>query len=455
MNEGPAFGEDSPVVDVNENTSGGAALAPSFTAVDPDNVGYAGGSGNIVDMLTYSLQGVDAAIFTIDDSDGVISLAATTALNFEVKSSYTVVQKATDIAGNSAMLPIDVRVLDLNEAPVIAGATSASLDEGSVAALGTWTFSDVDAGDIGLWSLAGADAALFEVSATGVLRFIVAPDYEGTGDNNYAVILVITDSGRVTDEHSVSVTVLNIDEQGSVALSDSSPVVGTVVIATLTDPDGSISGRSWSWHRSPVGEPTNLTAIPGATSASYITETADIDHVLTVKVEYTDGEGGGKRAEVRTSDGTPNSAPAFDSTQTSRAIDENSSGGTSVGTAVTAMDDDAATGDTLTYSLSGAHAGAFVIDKDSGQISTASTTELDYETDSSYSVTVTAIDRNGESDSILVIISINDLNEAPAFDSDVWTFTISEDHTPGGAVGTMTAVDVGHRRSAVIQYFVN
>ena len=46
----------------------------------------------------------------------------------------------------------------------------------------------------------------------------------------------------------VKVTVTNVDEKGTVTLSKTQPRVGIAVTATLTDPDGSISGLTWQWY---------------------------------------------------------------------------------------------------------------------------------------------------------------------------------------------------------------
>ena len=40
------------------------------------------------------------------------------------------------------------------------------------------------------------------------------------------------------------------DQPGSVSLTTTTPVVGSPVTATLTDPDGGIYGASWQWQTS-------------------------------------------------------------------------------------------------------------------------------------------------------------------------------------------------------------
>ena len=103
-----------------------------------------------------------------------------------------------------------------------------------------------------------------------------------------------------------------------------------------------------------------------------------------------------------------NAAPVFtDGTDTTRTIAENSDAGVNIGTTVAATDAD---DDTLTYSLGGTDASSFDIDSSSGQLLTRAA--LDFETQSSYSVTVSASDGNDGSASITVTITVTDALDA-------------------------------------------
>ena len=103
---------------------------------------------------------------------------------------------------------------------------------------------------------------------------------------------------------------------------------------------------------------------------------------------------------------------------------------TSVGT-VLANDAD---GDSLTYFLSGADASAFSINSSTGVITFNSAP--DYETKTSYSVTVTASGTNAETQSLT--ISITNVNEYSPVINSSSTFTVEENQT---AVGTVSASD--------------
>lgn len=108
-----------------------------------------------------------------------------------------------------------------------------------------------------------------------------------------------------------------------------------------------------------------------------------------------------------------NASPVFPGDTDTRSVQENSLPGTDVGYPIVASDAD---GDTLAYSLSGADAGLFHIDKLSGQITVGANTTLDRETTSYYRVVVTASEQSGTSSSISVTIVVTDMSLGVAAD---------------------------------------
>ena len=99
-----------------------------------------------------------------------------------------------------------------------------------------------------------------------------------------------------------------------------------------------------------------------------------------------------------------------------RSVDENTASAQNIGTPVTATDfitatDGVQTPEILTYSLGGADAASFSIDRTNGQLSTKA--ELDKETKDTYVVTVTATDPSGETDTVTVTIKVTNVDEAP------------------------------------------
>ena len=126
-----------------------------------------------------------------------------------------------------------------------------------------------------------------------------------------------------------------------------------------------------------------------------------------------------------------NSAPVFiDGGRAVRTIAENTASGRNIGTAIAATDAD---GDTLTYTLGGTDAAAFRINRTSGQLRTSAA--LDYETKSSYAVSISTSDTNGGSDSIAVTISVTDVNETPNFPTETTTLSVAENTARGTNIG--------------------
>ena len=185
---------------------------------------------------------------------------------------------------------------------------------------------------------------------------------------------------------------------------------------------------------------------------------------LRATVTYTDPEDSGKTAaatsefsvqRVRGSNSAPEFAadqdPVADGAQTdaTRAVAENTGAGQPVGSPITATDDD---GDTLTYTLGGGDAASFDIDWGTGQILTK--VALDHEplnNKVTYTVTVRATDPAGipgadsrddlNSDEVTVVITITDVNEAPAVTGDAEAIFAEVTGNIGTALSVYTADD--------------
>ena len=261
--------------------------------------------------------------------------------------------------------------------------------------------------DVLSYSLGGTDASSFSIDAdSGQLKTAAMFDYEDV--NSYSVTVTATDRGDLTDSVTVNISVTNADDAGTLDLSSSTPQVETELTAEVSDPDDSVTVVSWVWARST--NKTSWTDITGATSASYTPVAADLNNYLRVTVTYTDGHGSTQHSVSVVSANTvvaaANKAPSFSEDTVSRSVDENQNAGAAVGDPVTATDP----GDTLTYSVGGTDESSFSINSSTGQLSTK--VKLNYETKSSYTVTVTATDTGGLDDRATVNITVNNVDEA-------------------------------------------
>ena len=92
----------------------------------------------------------------------------------------------------------------------------------------------------------------------GALRFTKPyPSFEkmdsADGDNVYEVVVRVTD-GKTNSSETVTVTVENVPEAGTVTLSQRRPQEGIPITAGLTDKDVGVSGTEWQWYRGPGSE---------------------------------------------------------------------------------------------------------------------------------------------------------------------------------------------------------
>ena len=217
--------------------------------------------------------------------------------------------RALDPSAESAQITITINVTDVDERPVLSEKGLAALGDGNIlyqengtGVVGQYTATGPNANRVS-WRLTGLDAADFSISSAGQLTFRSTPNFESPADSdrdNIYEITVKARSGSIQDEVGVIVEVINVDEAGEVTLSQTRGTVGSLITATLTDPDGDIANIDWEWERSRDGN-VGWNGIPGAISNSYTSEAEDAGYYLRAVAYYSDGEGAGKSASGRTS----------------------------------------------------------------------------------------------------------------------------------------------------------
>ena len=184
------------------------------------------------------------------------------------------------------------------------------------------------------------------------------------------------------------------------------------------------SDVAWQWSRSTNGR-TDWVDIPGATSSTFTpTQETDAGNYIRATATYSDPHGPDKTVHAvspRVGDApSVNSAPAFPTTEDGRRdVLEDTPGGGFIDPPVEATDFN---GDSLLYSLSGADAASFTIEPASGHIRVGPNLTLDFETRTTYRLTVSVSDGNDEfdvpdndavDDTVNVTITVTDVNEPP------------------------------------------
>jgi Ca2+-binding RTX toxin-like protein len=163
----------------------------------------------------FTLGGRQVLVGEVAPASSLSSLRWTPAANANgtgiASFSYVVVDASSRRAADLTPNTITFNVSAVNDAPVITsggGQASAAVELSENGAfVTTIKASDVDSAPS--YGLAGADASLFDInSATGVLTFRAAPDYEA-GDNLHDITVIATD-GVITDTQTLQVFVRNV-----------------------------------------------------------------------------------------------------------------------------------------------------------------------------------------------------------------------------------------------------
>ena len=212
------------VTDVDEAptfTSGAAASVAEnaagtvYTAVATDADAGA--------TLTYSLTGTDAALFDINATTGAVTFKSSP--NYEAPADaggnnvYDVTVVASD-GTNITTKDVAISVTNVNEAPTVTSAATASFAENGSGTVYTAAATDPDAGTTLTYSISGADAALFNIdSVTGAVTFKSSPNYEAPGDaggNNVYDVNVTASDGSNSATKAVAISVTNVNEAPTV-----------------------------------------------------------------------------------------------------------------------------------------------------------------------------------------------------------------------------------------------
>ena len=432
-NNAPVFtAGESATRSIAENTGAGVDIGSAVSATNADN-----------DTLKYSLGGTDAASFSINSTTGQLRTSA--ALDYETKTSYSVTITVSD-GSLTDTISVTIAVTDVDETPANTApmftdgdntARTVAENTGSGVDIGTAVSATDSDNDTLTYSLGSIDAAAFSIdSTTGQLRTEAALDYKRKP--SYSVTITVSDGKGGTDTITVTVNITDIDETPSntapVFADDSATLtiaedagsgvnIGSAITATDADNDTltySLDGTDAASFDidSTSGQLRTSAALDYETKTSY-----------SVTITVSDGNGGSDSISVTINitnvDETPaNNAPVFADDSATLTIAEDAGSGVNIGSAITATDAD---NDTLTYSLDGTDAASFEIDSTSGQLRTSAA--LDYESKSSYLVTVIASDGT-LTDSIIVTINVTNVNEAPVFSDGASTTRAIAENVP-------------------------
>ena len=336
-----------------------------------------------------------------------------------------------------------------NRPPAFASATATrSVNENAIAGPGANVGAPVAAtdpdNDTLTYALSGADASAFSIDSAGQITANSSLDYEEK--HSYSVTVSAEDDWGGSDTVDVAITVIDrheITNLRQVALrQDELPEGGSITDYVAIEWDVSAGAHAsnlqiWSEtvrSGTQAPGPRRGFKIEKDTSAIRIVQSAPggVAYDFRVRLAQKDGFNVSLYSPESTITVRANRPPAFASATTTRWAPEKTGPGANVGAPVTATDPD---NDTLKYALSGADASAFSIDS-AGQITANSS--LDYEEKHSYSVTVSAEDDWGGSDTVDVAITVIDRHEI----TNLRQVALRQDELPeGGSITDYVAIE--------------
>ena len=295
------------------------------------------------------------------------------------------------------------------------------------------TATDRDGGTL-VYRLAGTDAAHFAIDATdGQLQTRAGETYDYEEQARYEVTVRVEDGQG--GSNSIEVTINLTDELEAPedpAQPRVVPVSSTSLAVTWTEPATTgpdISDYDLQYREGDSGSFTSWSHTSAERTATITNLTPGTSY--QVQVLARNAEGASDWSSSGAGSTLPNQLPVFtDGSSATRRLDENTTGVQDIGDPVGATDPE---NTTLTYSLQGTDSDDFTINSRNGQLRTRSGKTYDYETKSSYSVSVKAEDGHGGDRTIPVFIELNDLNEPPSFTGDA-AFEAAENQTFAGRV---------------------
>ncbi|WP_235621258.1 cadherin repeat domain-containing protein, partial [Aliivibrio fischeri] len=311
---GPVTDSNAAENTLSENAEIGAVVNITGLATDPDG-----------DDVTYALSqaDIDAGLFEIDATTGVVTLIGN--LDHEVADSHSITIIATSTDGSTSQESFDITVTDADGTTPGGGDTdndvgpvtdsnaadntiSENAEIGSVVNI-TGLAVDPDGDEVSYkLSNADIDAGLFEIDATtGVVTLIGNLDHEVADSHSITIIATSTDGS--TSQESFDITVTDADGStpgGGDTDNDVGPVtdsnavdntisenaeIGTVVNITglAVDPDGD----EVSYKLSDTDIEKGLFAIDATTGVVTLIGNLDHEvadsHSITIIATSTDG----------------------------------------------------------------------------------------------------------------------------------------------------------------------
>ena len=303
------------IVTVEANQGPLAEASASSDTVQGDGMITLTGSGSDPEqgILTFAWSG-DGAFNNADAKD--TTWTAPPANNRDLLITLTLT--VTDELGLSDANTVQIIVAAVNSTPSFPVSETGEryVDEGSGAGdnVGQPVEAVDEEGDSLTYVLGGMDASSFVIDGAGQIGVVSSTTLDYEIKVSYTVTVSVSDGKdahgntdlSMDDAQGVTISVVDVEEDGNVLLSPLSPQVGEMMTAMVMDPDnyslldnlGLIPAdavESWVWKRSDNSDGPWVT-IANTTTSSYAPVVTDKGKHLRATATYTDRRGPEKTA---------------------------------------------------------------------------------------------------------------------------------------------------------------
>ncbi|XP_078660403.1 protocadherin Fat 4-like isoform X2 [Branchiostoma floridae x Branchiostoma belcheri] len=460
----PTFTQQSYMVTVNENVTESDLITLQATDLDsyPNNI------------TNYVITEGDTSIFNIDPTTGRLSLVTLldrdggpATYNLKVMAYNTELYNGT---GENDTATVVVSVQDINDNPPVftpdqyLSTIFENITIGTTVLTVNATDHDTDPAnrEINFSIVSGNDDSVFSINpVSGAVTVLKEIDYDPPRNNTGFELQILATDGMYNTTAIVNIMVTDVNDNApeftqdvyEVQVSETAALGVQVVMVTATDNDSGDNGN------------ITYTIISGNQNMTFAIDEVSGEITLQTKLDYDHGKKSYQLVVEAKDAGTPvrssnaivdilvvnenDNSPVFLNTTYIFDVYENERKSSFVGT-VHASDLD---GDNLNYTIGDSVMGYFSIDSATGEIITSS--QLDRETNSSFTFNVTVRDPVGQEDTAVVTVEVLDENDnSPVFDREMYTTNVTEDTSGGSLILQVTASDEDEGSNSNIAYSI-
>ncbi|XP_066284273.1 protocadherin-like wing polarity protein stan [Branchiostoma lanceolatum] len=316
-------------------------------------------------------------------------------------------------------------------------------------------------------------------SSTGAVTTARVLERDGAdGVSAYTLVLTATDTADNTGTATLSVTVNDVNDNSATCdpdvyysiVEENTAAAAPVALLSCTDPDDGVnsdlifsivSGDDTAAKFDIASDTGQITT--SSTVVDYDTDamdTAGFRYVLYVSVTDQAADVSDRLTSTATVvvaiTSTNDNAPTFTGFTSSVAVDEDAPIGTTILSDLSATDADKGADGAVSFSMIAATDdgnGIFHVDSSTGAVSIMG--PLDYETVSSYELTLKAEDGGDPSQSATATLTVNvtDINDnPPTFDRGIYTVAVEEGAAGGTSVATLAVSDADSSSSVSYEF---